>query len=194
MKDDVRITKTKRDLRGGLVSLLKKMPLDKITVCNICEEAMINRMTFYKHYMDKVDLLGDVVRDLRKKLVFSADGEFDSAKFEKNTKQYLGASVEYFAKACSDNRDALVAISRHDPKTIQEMVKQNASEFMDCAISGYGITRECRYDGDVVSEFMSSAVCGSVVSMLSKGDMSDKDIKSLKELFVEIFLSGIIFA
>ena len=59
-KEDKRVIKTKRDLRNSLASLLKKNPYAKITVCDICEEAQINRMTFYKHYMDKADLLNDI--------------------------------------------------------------------------------------------------------------------------------------
>ena len=59
-KEDKRVIKTKRDLRIALGQLLKKKTYSKITVCDICEEAQINRMTFYKHYMDKSDLLNDL--------------------------------------------------------------------------------------------------------------------------------------
>ena len=59
-KEDKRVTKTKRDLRNALTGLLKVRPYTKITVCDICEAAVVNRMTFYKHYMDKNDLLYDM--------------------------------------------------------------------------------------------------------------------------------------
>ena len=43
-------------IENALISLLKTKPLEKITVKEICEMAMINRSTFYKHYQDCYDL------------------------------------------------------------------------------------------------------------------------------------------
>ena len=62
MKEDLRITKSKRDLRNAMMSLLKTHTFDSITVKEICDVALINRMTFYKHYEDKYDLFNDTVR------------------------------------------------------------------------------------------------------------------------------------
>ena len=52
-REDIRITKSKRDLCNALVELMKSTPFKKITVGDICSTAMINKMTFYKHYADK---------------------------------------------------------------------------------------------------------------------------------------------
>ena len=63
-KEDLRITKTKRDLRHALLELLKTNQFEKITVADICDEAMVNRMTFYKHFKDKYDLLQITITNL----------------------------------------------------------------------------------------------------------------------------------
>jgi len=55
-------TATKMDL--ALISLLKKKPLDFITVSEICEIAGVNRSTFYLHYETIGDLLNETVRYL----------------------------------------------------------------------------------------------------------------------------------
>ncbi len=56
-KTDRRVKYTKMVLRESLVKLLKQKPISKITIKEICEEADINRATFYTHYSDQYDLL-----------------------------------------------------------------------------------------------------------------------------------------
>ena len=55
VKEDARIMRSKRDLRAALMELLKSTPFEKIAVIDICNKAMINKVTFYKHYADKYD-------------------------------------------------------------------------------------------------------------------------------------------
>ncbi len=56
-KDDRRIRYTKRVIRESFVHLLSQKPIAKITVKEICEEADVNRSTFYAHYKDPYDLM-----------------------------------------------------------------------------------------------------------------------------------------
>lgn len=58
-KDDLRSMKTEKALNIAMSSLLKSRNFGKITVSDICEEALISRATFYAHYIDKYDLLKD---------------------------------------------------------------------------------------------------------------------------------------
>lgn len=46
----------------ALLLLLKKKPLDYITVSELCEEAGVNRSTFYLHYENIGDLLEETIR------------------------------------------------------------------------------------------------------------------------------------
>ena len=48
----------------ALISLLKQKPLDYVTVREICEEAGVNRSTFYLHYETIGDLLAETTRYL----------------------------------------------------------------------------------------------------------------------------------
>ena len=54
-KVDLRIKKTKLAIEVALLKLLETKQFQDITIQNIAEEAMINRTTFYSHYMDKYD-------------------------------------------------------------------------------------------------------------------------------------------
>lgn len=48
---------TKKTLANSLGDLLIKKPLNKITITEIAEECGLNRMTFYYHFSDIIDLI-----------------------------------------------------------------------------------------------------------------------------------------
>jgi len=54
---DRRIAKTKILLENSLIKLMIEKGFDKISIKDLCQEADINRGTFYLHYKDKYDLL-----------------------------------------------------------------------------------------------------------------------------------------
>ena len=49
---DIRIRKTEQAIKNAFIELRSKKPLEKITVKELCELAMINKSTFYSHYED----------------------------------------------------------------------------------------------------------------------------------------------
>ncbi len=57
LKDDRKTRYTKTVLRDSLMELMKRKPITKITIKELCETADINRTTFYAHYLDQYDLL-----------------------------------------------------------------------------------------------------------------------------------------
>jgi AcrR family transcriptional regulator len=54
---DLRVRRTHKLLWDALVSLLQERDFDAISVTEVCERAMEQRTTFYKHYEDKHGLL-----------------------------------------------------------------------------------------------------------------------------------------
>ena len=64
--ENIRVRLTKRLLKDALISLMQTMPFDRITVKRLCEEAGINRTTFYLHYHDTEQLLLNAEDDIIK--------------------------------------------------------------------------------------------------------------------------------
>ncbi len=58
--ENQRIRITKRMLREALIRLLGKKPIEKIRVQELCQEAQINRTTFYKYYGNQYDLMNEI--------------------------------------------------------------------------------------------------------------------------------------
>lgn len=63
-KEDLRIRRTHKLLSNALVELMNQKPFEKITVRDICEEAMVHRSTFYTHFNDKYELLRYCLGDI----------------------------------------------------------------------------------------------------------------------------------
>ena len=53
---DLRVIKTKKNIRDAFLELRKKHTLDEIKVNALCEKALVNKTTFYNHYQDVYDL------------------------------------------------------------------------------------------------------------------------------------------
>lgn len=59
-KEDRRVKYTKMVLKESLIDLLSKKDISAVTIKQICEEADVNRATFYTHYSDQYDLLRQI--------------------------------------------------------------------------------------------------------------------------------------
>jgi AcrR family transcriptional regulator len=56
-KEDIRLSRTRKRIQEALIELTVEKGYDAITVQDIVDRAVINRSTFYRHYLDKEDLL-----------------------------------------------------------------------------------------------------------------------------------------
>lgn len=62
-KTDLRVIRTKQNIKQAFAELIKKKPLSKISVTELSKMAMINKGTFYLHYQDIYALYLDIVQD-----------------------------------------------------------------------------------------------------------------------------------
>ena len=108
VKEDARITRSKRDLRAALMELLKTTPFEKITVIEICEKAMINKVTFYKHYADKYDLFDDCIKDIGLDIFSRITSDHPQKNFNENPMEFCLALVEEITVECVNRREALL--------------------------------------------------------------------------------------
>lgn len=69
-RENQRVAISKRLLKESLLRLLQKEHISKISVSELCQEAEINRTTFYRHYETPNDVLleiaSDYIRDFRR--------------------------------------------------------------------------------------------------------------------------------
>jgi len=94
---DLRVLKTRKNIKTAFINLLLEKEFKDITIQNIIDEALIGRSTFYDHYFDKYDLLNQLVNEVLvdfKDIIkdrFSLKSENDFIKFFLNL-------IEHYSK------------------------------------------------------------------------------------------------
>lgn len=63
---DIRSEKARQKIQKCFLEQMKKKPVSKISVTEICKMANINRATFYKHYLDIPDLQQSMEQEILK--------------------------------------------------------------------------------------------------------------------------------
>jgi AcrR family transcriptional regulator len=61
---DLRVIKTRKNIRDAFLELRAENALGKIKVTQLCELAMINKTTFYKHYQDIYALSEEIENEI----------------------------------------------------------------------------------------------------------------------------------
>lgn len=98
---DLRIVKTREQIRDAFLTLRDRFSPEKIKVKDICRIAMINKTTFYKYYEDSFALTEEIENGAVDVFLsnFREQGRFFDAP-----KQYLSGMYEAFEKTAATLR------------------------------------------------------------------------------------------
>ena len=95
-KKDLRIIKTQKLLKQSLLELFKTHSFNDITVTEICEKSMINRVTFYDHYNNKEELLNSIIEDIKEDIIKELRDDNLIYNFRKNYRKIIEKIINYF--------------------------------------------------------------------------------------------------
>ena len=139
---DLRITKTKKAIINSFLSIRAKKPLEKISVKELCEMAMINKSTFYSHYGDIYELSDSLENEVVLSVIRSMDHpEFIMENSGEFTRQlFLGyQSQDHLIRILfSDNRSSLL-VSKID-KALKELVFEKYPHLRQEPVLNVGLT------------------------------------------------------
>lgn len=157
---DIRIVKTKNGIINAFLDLRAKKEIEKITVKELCEKAMINKSTFYAHYRDIYDLSesleGQIADEIIKRLEHPESILTNPQKFNRDL-FYAYLSQEHLIKTVfsgSRVNKLLTEIENSMRKIIFELnpeYKEDAAANVILTYNIYGgfyAFRKCRKFGD----------------------------------------------
>ncbi len=156
-KTDLRVLKTRKAIKDAFLTLIRTKGYDRITIQDIADEAMINRNTFYLHYIDKIDLVESLCKDSLDQLKVCIDleindvGEMSEALFTcilRQTFKVIEADMEFFKAMLSENGYPNFA----------NYIKKILKDLMMTGLDKY--TSE--YNMDVALEYMISGLVGVI--------------------------------
>lgn len=97
-KNDRRVKYTKMVLKDSFITLLEKKDISRISIKELCENADINRATFYAHYNDQYDFMNQIQNEL----LFNIEGHL-SAFIQNDLPATLADMVEQIFEYVKEN-------------------------------------------------------------------------------------------
>lgn len=108
IKDNRRVTMTKRIIKETFIEMLEKKSIQKIYVRELCDNADINRSTFYKYYESQYDLLAEIENDLLLEIENKCK-EDDGNKGLNNILHYLNNNKNIYKVIINANTDSFLS-------------------------------------------------------------------------------------
>lgn len=109
---------TKMVLKESFIRLMKKKAFQRITITEICEDADINRATFYAHYTDQYDLL----RQIEQELVGDINHYLGNYLFNENESEFLQMLEKIFEYIKENAEVCSVLLSENGDRNFQKDV------------------------------------------------------------------------
>jgi AcrR family transcriptional regulator len=179
MKENRRIMITRKLLKESILELMKNRSINKISIKDICENADVNRTTFYNYYTDQYALLNEIEQDvLNKTTEFLSklnDGNAESVLLE-NFLEYVKKDREIFHTLLCNDGDNSFQI-----KLMDISMNRLKSDAFDSNIS------------QVEEEYVYEFVLMGCLSMIKKWVINsfDKSPTELSKLLITLVNHGI---
>ncbi|MEC0184736.1 TetR/AcrR family transcriptional regulator [Paenibacillus peoriae] len=177
-KVDLRIIKTRKAIKESFVKLIQSKGYERITVQDIADEAMINRNTFYLHYVDKPDLMDKLCQQSLEKLNVCLN--VSMSIHEPNKEMFIAILKNMFEIIERDIVFFKAMLSQNGQTSFSNQLKEALKMFM---LSGLG---EYRHDTQITIgiEYMLSGLVGVICLWVvgSENYLVDEIIEQLSEI------------
>ena len=175
-KQDLRITKTRQALVTAMFSLLETTAFSKITVRDLCTEALVSRSTFYDHFQDKYALLHFCLEIMSDRLF----AEYENVSFTVRIKKILQSFQE-------NNKVLKNIIGTELDIELADMIRKNFQKEIERELSRQGITSEVFSNHpDILAVFYAAGITHTIIYWLSKNQPDSID--DLAEIFNFLYL------
>jgi AcrR family transcriptional regulator len=173
MKEDLRVTKTKKLLYETLISLMEEKSFEEIKVSDICKKALINRSTFYSHYSDKYELFMELINALKLSLFNSLNTNENNV----NTREYFIELINILLNHIDDKKNIYYSILINNRNSIiTDIILDVVSKDINSRITNDKISTN-NIPTEIVSKFYLGAVMSIGIEYLeSKNKYSKEDM------------------
>ena len=178
-KEDLRIQKTRKVLRESILALLKDQPLEKITVKDICDRAMVNRMTFYKHYEDKYLLLDDAINEIKDSIINEIPKKKNNSSIDEIS-EYLVSVLEKVIEYIEANIEYIRSLEKNSSVELVSIIAKVCEEGISELLMEINKTRPFKYSIPVTASFIYGGFVSALTYLIHHKNQSYKtEIKQL---------------
>lgn len=167
---DIRVVKTRNSIINAFLELRAKKEIEKITVKELCEKAMVNKSTFYSHYRDIYDLSEYLENQIASEIITNLKHpEYISTKPKEFNRELFNAYISQenliqIIFSGSRSNQLLYRIEKNLREVVFKMHPDDKNDILVnvmltyCIYGGFYAFKKCRELGDsevieVVAEF-----------------------------------------
>lgn len=159
--DDLRVRRTRKLLQEAFIKVTVEKGFGAVTVRDITERAMVNRSTFYRHYLDKYDLLDQYM-----------DEVYQSTTAERVAAQQRGAMAEgvpaglvWMLRHIQEFSDfyRVMLGAQGDPRFIQRFRENSEKRWRDVLVNHATQTDPNMPPVDMRLSYISCAAIGAIL-------------------------------
>ncbi len=189
---DFRIYRSKRDLRNALLSLLKEEAFEKISVKDICDYAHINKMTFYRHYDDKYDLLNDATNSIAEEIYKKC-----ASSLVKNQASSLCETCALISgeviEECFNRKEEILSVIDSNNSLGSEVLNGTIENIVNRLLDELSRVYNIKYKRDYVSTFIVGGY-SALVAKLLRGKRLPKEqiVKGFMNIYKDAIASNLI--
>ncbi len=194
-KEDLRITKTKRDLRLALIYLLKDVPFEKVTIGDVCEKAMVNRMTFYKHFKDKYDLLDHTIDCLIGQIIEKVVQSTRPVDSFEDFLEFAVLLAKTIVEESAAKKDVFPALYNSDSGIVYDVMARTMHHYINMLVVELSKYKQLKYSLQTTTEFLSGGIIHLICYWFLHIDQFDKDkfVKESATFTREMLTSNLLF-
>lgn len=177
-KVDLRILKTRKAIKEAFLTLVQIKGYERVTIQDIAEEAMINRNTFYLHYVDKPNLLESLCQESIEKLNICVNLEMKDIH-EINKNMFVLILSETFKVIAADIVFFKTMLSQNVQTNFSSYLKDSLKSFMLA-----GIGDQYHNEMKVSLEYMISGLVGVICMWVTESEnlVIEEVIEQLSEI------------
>lgn len=190
-REDARITRTKKELRNGLFALLKSKTFEKISVREVCEYSHINKMTFYKHYADKYDLLDDCVRSSLTEIYI--DIKVSRGNKPLSLDEFPGAFAEMTINSLDkllEHREAILSLSSDGDSFGAQIVRSSLEQAIARSMSRFAELYDLAYQKWSLSAFLAGGFTSLALRIVHEGSYDREYYFKRIQWICQLLLNG----
>ena len=171
-KEDLRIRKT--FLMQALIRLMEKQSFEQISVIDICNEALVHRATFYKHYKDKYDLLTNTLETLKIYIFADAASDCSYADDKELFLTVADCALSFFEAHRSTIKNVL---NHNKNETMMDMIfyttEETLKRFIECRMEQTNATPSVPLP--VIVSFFSGGFSSLILWWINHEDVCTKN-------------------
>ena len=166
--------KTKKKIASSMVELVKKKPIDKITITDITVNCDMTRQVFYRYFVDKYDLINWMYEEDCGSIIYTGEENFS-----------LKSWIEYIIDILEDKKSFYVhAIQDDSSKTFENLILDKTRFYLKKIIE-YKTAAELTKQLEFLIEMTARGLVEMIIFEI------EKEMPVKKEILVDWLMNGI---